>query len=281
MRRPGRTRIGPSGWSYPHWRGSFFPPELPARRWLAHLAERFDTVEVNGTFYRLQRPACFDAWRAEVGPEFVFAVKASRYVTHRLRLGGGRAPLANFFAQGVLRLGAQLGPILWQLPPQLGFDGERLLAFLKRLPRDLRQAELLARRHDTRLRGRAALRAPDGHERPLRHALEARHPSWFAPPVLELLRRFDVALVSADSAGRYPLSIERTASFAYARLHGSQRLYGGRYRDDELDRWAALVRRWRDGGDDVYVYFDNDERGFAAADARRLRERVERGRRRA
>ncbi|HEX9104426.1 MAG TPA: DUF72 domain-containing protein, partial [Polyangia bacterium] len=186
MRR-GRVFVGTSGWIYPHWNGRFYPAGLPGKRQLAFMASQLPTVEVNGTFYRLSRPDCFAAWRAETPDDFVFAVKGSRYLTHMLKLEAPKAPLANFFAQGVLLLGKKLGPILWQLPPTLAFDAARARAFFALLPRDLAAAERLARRHDHRLDGRAALRAPDGHEHALRHALEIRHASWLAEDALRLL----------------------------------------------------------------------------------------------
>ena len=278
MRR-GRVFVGTSGWIYPHWRARFYPTRLPAKERLAWYATQLDTVEINGTFYSLGRPARFAAWRAETPVGFTFAVKGSRYLTHLLKLREPRAPLANFFAQGLLLLGEKLGPILWQLPPQLAFDADRARAFFELLPRDLAAAERLARRHDHRLDGRSALRAPDGHDRPLRHALEIRHASWLDGPALALLAEYDVALVTADTADHHPLSLERTsARFAYVRLHGSRALYASQYDDGELDEWAALVDGWRRHGSDVYVYFDNDAEAFAPADARRLGERLHVGR---
>jgi uncharacterized protein YecE (DUF72 family) len=274
--RCGRPYIGTSGWLYPHWRERFYPAGLPAKRWLAWLAERFSSVEINGTFYRLQRSECFARWRQEVGDGFSFAVKASRYVTHMLKLKGGRAPLANFFAQGVLQLGAQLGPVLWQLPPMLGFSAERAGSFFAALPRDLAEAEKLARRHDARLPGRATLTAPDGRHQRIRHALEVRHPGWLSDEALQLMSRHQIALVTADTAQKFPLSFARTADFAYVRLHGSTRLYGSRYDDGELDQWAARVAGWLREGADVYVYFDNDYQAYAPGDALRLIDRVER-----
>ncbi|HEY2512852.1 MAG TPA: DUF72 domain-containing protein [Polyangiaceae bacterium] len=270
-----RVRIGTSGWSYPHWREQFYPPGMRSADSLPFLATRFDTVEVNGTFYSLVTPEVVEAWRACVPAEFVFAVKASRYVTHMKKLGGGVAPLANFFAQGVLRLGATLGPILWQLPPNLPFSLDRARAFLDLLPRDVRAAERLARRHDERLTGRCALRAPDGRDSRLRHAFEVRHASWLGDEALQLLAEHDVALVAADTAGKHPASVERTASFAYVRLHGSRVLYGSRYTDAELDAWAKRIRAWAREGAPVFVYFDNDNRAFAPSDAERLGARVE------
>jgi uncharacterized protein YecE (DUF72 family) len=274
MRR-GRVLVGTSGWIYPHWKGRFYPEGLAHARQLAWLATHFPSVEVNGTFYSLARPEAFARWRAEVPAGFVFALKGSRYITHMLKLRGVETALANFFAQGVLRLGAQLGPILWQLPPQLGFERERAERFVAALPRTLAEAERLARRHDARLTGRSLLRAPDGHERPLRHALEVRHAGWLEEEALLLLAAHDVALVTADTADHHPLSLERTASFAYVRLHGSQALYASQYRDDELDEWAALVAAWRARGSDVFVYFDNDNKAYAPADAGRLIARLD------
>ncbi len=275
MRR-GRVFVGTSGWIYPHWRERFYPARLPAKQRLAFYASQLATVEINGTFYSLGRPARFAAWREQTPENFTFAVKGSRYLTHMLKLREPRAPLANFFAQGLLLLGKKIGPILWQLPPQLAFDADRARAFFDLLPRDLAAAERLARRHDHRLDGRSALTAPDGDGRPLRHALEVRHASWLDEAALRLVAEYDVALVTADSADHHPLSLERTsATLAYARLHGSTALYASRYSDRELDDWAALVDAWRRRGSDVYVYFDNDAKAYAPADARRLLDRVD------
>ena len=275
MRR-GRAFIGTSGWIYPHWNGRFYPAGLPSKRQLTFVASQFSTVEVNGTFYSLSRPNCFEKWRADTPDDFLFAIKGSRYLTHMLKLKEPKTPLANFFAQGVLLLGEKLGPILWQLPPQLAFHADKARAFFDLLPRDLADAERLARKHDHRLDGRSALRAPDGHGRPLRHALEIRHASWLDEAALQLMCEYDVALVTADTADRHPLSLERTSdAFAYVRLHGARKLYASRYTDGELDDWAALVDGWRARGSDVYVYFDNDNKAYAPGDARRLLERVD------
>jgi uncharacterized protein YecE (DUF72 family) len=266
----GQARIGTSGWSYPRWRRDFYPAGLPQRSELTYLAERLPTVEVNGTFYSLTRPTACAAWRAAVPKDFVFAIKGSRFITHMLKLRRFEAPLANFFSSGLLRLGAALGPILWQLPPQLPFEAERVRAFFEAVPRDLAAAERWARRHDSRTTGRAALRAPDGRTARIRHAVEIRHASWLTDGALDTLRALDVALVTADTAGRYPLCFERTAGFAYVRLHGSTALYTSRYDDRELGVWADRIGAWTAAGDDVYVYFDNDAQGHAPRDAVRL-----------
>ena len=261
-------RVGTSGWIYDHWKERFYPRGLSSRRWLAYLAERLPTVEVNGTFYSLTRPSACDAWRAAVPEGFLFALKGSRYITHMLKLRNFRAPLANFFASGILRLGAHIGPILWQLPPQLPFDGAKAEAFFSALPDDVRSAERWARRHDERTTGRAALTAPDGRDRPLRYAVEIRHESWLSDEALSLLSRFDVALVAADTAGKHPLSLQRTSRhLAYVRLHGARRLYEGAYTADELRTWAEHCRRWGRSGAEVFVYFDNDRDAQAAHDA--------------
>ena len=265
------ARIGTSGWNYPHWRGRFYPAGVPTKAWLAFLAERLSTVEVNGTFYSLTRPAACDAWRSAVPRDFLFAVKGSRYITHMLKLRGFRAPLANFFASGILRLGAQLGPVLWQLPPQLPFDPVRADAFLSALPEDIRGAERWARRHDARTTGRAALTAPDGRDARLDHALEVRHASWLSDEALRLLERRGIALVAADTAGRHPRSLVRTArDLAYVRLHGARRLYEGHYTEGELADWAAHCAGWAAEGARVFVYFDNDRDAAAVHDALRL-----------
>ncbi|HEY4249733.1 MAG TPA: DUF72 domain-containing protein, partial [Roseomonas sp.] len=176
---PGRIRIGISGWTYASWRGVFYPKGLPQRQELAYAARQFPALEINGTFYGLQRPESFARWDAETPDGFVFAIKASRYITHMRRLREVETPLANFFASGLLRLGAKLGPILWQFPPRMAFDPERFRSFLALLPRDTDQALALARRHDARLAGRAWLTC--AVRQPLRHAVEIRHDSFRTP----------------------------------------------------------------------------------------------------
>jgi uncharacterized protein YecE (DUF72 family) len=264
------VRIGTSGWTYPSWRGHFFPKGLPRHAELTHLASLLPAVEVNGTFYSMTRPSACRRWRASVPRDFEFAIKGSRYITHMLKLASFETPLANFFASGILHLGAQLGPILWQLPPFLAFDRDRADAFLSALPRDMAAAERRARRHDARTTGRAVLTAPDGRDRALRHALEVRHASWLADQARALLRGHRVALVIADTAGRHPFALDETASFVYVRLHGSAELYRSRYTDGELREWARRIVRWDAAGKDVYVFFDNTDKRHAPHDALRL-----------
>jgi uncharacterized protein YecE (DUF72 family) len=262
--------VGTSGWTYPPWRGHFYPPGLPHARELHHLASELPAVEVNGTFYSLIRPATSERWRRAVPPDFTFAIKGSRYITHMLKLREVRAPLANFFASGILRLGAQLGPILWQLPAMVRFDAARAERFFDLLPRDLAAAERLARRHDGRVTGRACCTAADGRARRLRHALEVRHESWLTEAALALVHRHGLALVAADTAGRHPFALQDTADFRYVRLHGSTELYRSRYADAELATWARRVCRWLAAGQDTYVFFDNTDKRHAPGDALRL-----------
>jgi len=287
---PGEVRIGISGWRYEPWRGIFYPPRLAQKNELAFAARMLPTIEINGSFYSLQRPESYAAWHDETPPGFVFALKGSRYITHMLKLNNVGTPLANFFASGVLRLRDKLGPILWQFPPQLGFDAERFDAFFALLPRDSGAALALARRHDERLAGRAWLEID--RVRPLRHAVEIRHPSFIDPAFIALLRRHRIALVVADTAGRWPLLEDLTADFVYLRLHGDKELYASGYDDAALDRWAARIAAWRGGGQvgdarlasprpgrsrarrDVYCYFDNDVKVHAPYDAAHLAARL-------
>jgi uncharacterized protein YecE (DUF72 family) len=268
----GVVAVGISGYDYRGWRGRFYPETLPRSRWLAYAAQHFDSIELNGTFYSLKSPAVYRGWVAEAGPGYVFAVKGSRYITHLRRLREPRRALANFYASGVLALGRGTGPFLWQLPPRFRFDAERLEAFLSELPRDSAEAASLARGHDDRLPTRALLRAPE--RVPYRHALEVRDPSFCVPAAYALLRRYRVALVVADTGGRYPAVEEPTADFVYARLHGPRELYASGSSEAELDGWAARVSGWADGGRDVYVYFDNDAGAHAPFDATGLARRV-------
>jgi uncharacterized protein YecE (DUF72 family) len=272
----GEVRVGISGWRYAGWRGRFYPPGLPQRRELEHASRLMSTIEINGSFYSLQRPTSYQAWARETPEDFLFAVKGSRYITHMLKLTGVETALANFYASGVLALGPKLGPFLWQLPPVLGFDPERLTAFVDLLPRTTTEAAELARRHDERLDGRAWTQPgdeadPTRHAR-LRHVLEVRHPSFDSPDVLDLLRRHDIGMVVAHTAGRWPLIEEPTSDLVYVRLHGAEELYVSGYGEEALTRWAEKVRAWAASGRDVLVYFDNDAKVHAPFDAQRLAE---------
>jgi uncharacterized protein YecE (DUF72 family) len=274
----GRVRVGISGWRYPSWRGDFYPKGLAQRRELEYVGERMPTVEVNGSFYSLQRPESYVRWRQEVPEDFIFAVKGSRYITHMLRLRDTDTAMANFLASGVLALGTQLGPVLWQLPERQEYEPEVLERFLAELPRTTGAALEIATRHDERLSGRSWLTIDE--DRPLRHALEPRSPSFGDPDAIAMLRSYGVALTVADTAGRWPQFTDVTGDHVYVRLHGAHDLYASGYTAEELDEWAARIRGWADGSAapdgaprDVYVYFDNDARGFAPHDALALASR--------
>jgi uncharacterized protein YecE (DUF72 family) len=285
----GDIRIGISGWTYGGWRGVFYPKGLPQKRELTYAAAKFRAIEINGTFYGLQKPDAFGRWRDETPDDFLFAVKGSRYITHMRRLREVEVPLANFLASGVLRLGPKLGPFLWQFPPRMSFDPERFDAFLGLLPRDTEEAAALAKRHDARLDNRSWL-DPGGH-RKLRHAIEIRHESFCTPGFIELLRKHKVALVCADTV-EWPLLMDVTADFVYVRLHGSEQLYASGYGAEALDAWAKRARAWSEGRDapdgrhagkparprksgrDVFVFFDNDAKVRAPADAAELEKRL-------
>jgi uncharacterized protein YecE (DUF72 family) len=266
-------RIGISGWQYAGWRGDFYPPGLPQRRQLEYVAERMRTVEINGSFYSLQRPESYLSWVRHTPDDFVFAVKGGRFITHMKKLAGVETPLANFLASGVLALGAKLGPLLWQLPPNLGFNPARLAAFFDLLPRTTVEAAVLAQHHDERLDGRAW--TTSDVTLTLRHALEVRHDSFRTQEFVDLAIQHDIAIVTADTAGKWPMIYDQTSDFTYVRLHGDEELYVSGYTDKALDMWATRILEWHEHGRrDVFVYFDNDVKVRAPYDAMALAKRV-------
>ena len=271
----GEVRIGISGWRYRAWRGDFYPQGLRQRDELAYAAARFDTVEVNGSFYSLQRPTSYASWREQTPEGFLFAVKGGRFITHLKKLRDVEAPLANFFASGVLALGDRLGPVLWQLPERVHFDAGVLDAFLAQLPRTVAEAAELGRRHDAKLAPDRVLTEvePGLGDRRVRHTLEPRHESFRSEEALAVLRAHDVACVVAESAGRWPTFEAVTTDLVHVRLHGDEELYSNRYSDAALDRWAEKVRGWSEHAD-VLVHFDNDAHGHAPHDALRLADRL-------
>lgn len=278
-------RIGISGWTYPPWRGNFFPPGLPQNQELDYASRQVASIEINGTFYSLQRASSFQSWYERTPENFLFAVKAGRYLTHILRLKNTQLALANFFASGVLRLREKLGPFLWQLPPSLPFKADELDAFVGSLPRDTDAARELARGHSENVRDPWFEATPN---RKLRHAFEVRHSSFHDPAFIAMLRKHDVALVVADTAGKWPFMEDVTTDFVYVRLHGDEKLYVSGYTDAALREWARKIRTWSRGGNprgtklaapplrplnrprDVYVYFDNDVKVRAPYDAMTL-----------
>ena len=287
-RREAQVRIGTSGWSYASWRGPFYPADLPHARELAYASRVFNSVELNGSFYRLQKPSTYRQWYEQTPDGFTFAVKGSRFITHNKKLGGVETPLANFFASGVLLLEGKLGPIVWQLPETARFDEGRLEAFFGLLPRDTRAAVRLANRHDVRV---DAGWPTAGRRRRIRYAIEVRSNRFVVPEFVRLVRRHGVAIVVSDSAD-WPRMEEVTADFVYLRLHGAARTYASAYSPAALADWGRRIRRWRAGGEpadarritdgraprrrrrDVYVYFDNDQHANAPLNALALADRV-------
>lgn len=236
-----RVTVGTSGWNYDHWRGVFYPDGLARSRWLGHYAGVFSSVEVNATFYRSMRPSTFEAWRSNTPGGFVWSLKANRFITHVRRLRDCREPLERFLGS-VAVLGEKLGPVLFQLPPSLAFDGRTAMEFFA-------------------LRPEGAL-----------WSIEARHASWTGDEALACLRQAGVAWCISDTAGRYPFLEAVTAPFVYIRLHGSRRLYASCYTEDELRERASRIRGC---GCDAYVYFDNDHMGYAPANALLLMDLLE------
>lgn len=283
-------RIGISGWTYTPWRGAFYPDGLPHRLELSYAAHKLNSIEINGSFYSLQRPSSYRAWYESTPDDFIFSVKGGRYITHLRRLREVEIPLANFLGSGLLELREKLGPILWQFPPNFQFDEEKFETFFKLLPRDTRAAAKLAKRHAPSMKGKVS--TTTDAERELRFAVEIRHDSFRTPAFIDLLRRHRIALCIADTAGLWPYLEDVTADFVYVRLHGEQEIYSSGYTDDALDRWAARLRLWTSGKEptdgphaslkaapkrkqrDAYVYFDNDIKVHAPHDALHLADRL-------
>ncbi len=233
-------RVGTSGWSYDHWRGDFYPDDLTRGKELEHYATVFNTVELNSSFYHLPKPQTAQGWHERTPPGFVFAVKGSRYISHRLKLTEADEAMKRF-TDSIKPLAEKTGPILWQLPPGFACDQQRLASFLE-------------------------LKPPDQ-----RWAWEFRHESWFGPEVYELLEGYNCALVWAD-APNYPLETVITADFTYARLHGHEKLYASNYSDEQLKDWAEKLVTAGGEERDIFVYFDNDAAGHAPRNALTLRE---------
>ncbi len=233
-----KIRIGTSGWTYSHWKHVFYPLACPKSRWLEYYTEHFDTVELNATFYRLPKATTFEGWGRRTPDLFLWAVKASKYITHTKRLREPAEPLERFYSV-TSALGEKLGPILFQLPPSLSFDEERFTGFCGCL-------------------------SPSR-----RHALEVRHPSWISDRLFAILKAHNMAFCISDTAGRYPFHERVTADFIYIRLHGSKKLYASDYSEEELQTWAQKIRKW---GKDTYLYFDNDFEGYAVKNAKRMKE---------
>jgi uncharacterized protein YecE (DUF72 family) len=289
MGHHGQIRVGISGWRFDGWRGSFYPEELTQKRELEFASRKLNSIELNGTFYSTQKPQSFQSWHKQTPNDFVFAIKGSQFITHIRKLENVEGALANFLAQGMLCLGKKLGPILWQLPPQTAFNAEKIEAFLRLLPHTHRQAAAYAKQRDEWMAGRCWLEVEE--DLPFRHAMECRHKSFATPEYIELLRKYNVALVVADSV-KWPVMMDVTADFIYCRLHGSDKIYPDGYTENAIDTWAQRILTWSRGEEvtdgmrihaeagpnqpsrDVFVYFDDDNKVRAPHDAQSMRNKI-------
>jgi len=283
------VEVGISGWTYEGWRGTFYPPKLSHKKELEFASRELPTIEINGTFYSLQRPSSYQKWYEETPDNFVFSVKANRYITHVKKLNDIDIPMANFFASGPLALKEKLGPFLWQFPPSMSFDPDKFENFLNKLPKTFEEAAKLGRKAEIP-KERRYLKVKKNFK--LRHAVEIRNNSFLNPWFVEMLREHNVAIVFADTAGRWPYLEDITADFIYVRLHGDEELYVSGYDEESLNFWSERIKKWKKGFEakdkltmtddpithierDVYVYFDNDAKVRAPVDAKELIHRLE------
>lgn len=284
-------RIGISGWRYAPWRKSFYPDKLTQAKELHFASRALPTIEINGSFYALQRPSSYASWNEDTPHGFVFSIKAPRYITHVLKLEDVQAPIANFFASGIFHLKEKLGPILWQFPPSFKFEPLLFEHFLAMLPHDTVTALAMAHKREARMQGKEYLEIDA--KRPVRHAVEIRNDSFVTPEFIDLLRKYKVALVIADTGKRWPEFEDITADFIYMRLHGDEKLYLSNYIDSALDNWEKRIRDWSTGGQpehatlisntqahtktgrDVFCYFDNTTKLNAPFNARRLLQKLD------
>jgi uncharacterized protein YecE (DUF72 family) len=236
--------IGTSGWTYDAWRGPFYPPHVPKRDWLRYYATQFPTTEINGSFYRTPSLEAVRAWRQQTPKDFLFAWKASKFITHWKRLSENSENSIDLMETRLKALGVKIGSVLFQLPPRFPADRERLASFLKMLPRKYR------------------------------YAFEFRHISWYEDAILDVLREHDISLCLSDHHAA-PAPWEVTAGHVYMRGHGASGRYTDNYPDETLRAWARQIRKWRHQRRDVYVYFDNDQKSAAPQDAKRLRHLLE------
>lgn len=284
-----RTWIGISGWRYGPWRGTFYPKDLAQKHELEYAASKFNSIEINGSFYSLQRPDSYRTWYQQTPKDFVFSLKGGRFITHMKKLRDVETAVANYFASGVLGLKEKFGPILWQFPDMMPCDLDRFSDFFELLPKDTEAAAKLATNHNAKLK-HGALTQTDRRRR-IRYAVEIRRQECLTPEFLRLLRKHRVAFCFADTAGKWPYTEDLTADFVYIRLHGAEELYASGYSDSMLDWWADRIRAWSSGkepadarrilgsatkraGRDIYVYFDNDAKVKAPFDAMGLAARL-------
>ena len=278
------VRIGMSGWTFEGWKGEFYPKGLSAKKELAFASRKVNSIELNGTFYRLQTPASFKKWHDETPDDFVFAIKAPQYMTHVRRLKEIEEPLATFLASGVLCLGKKLGPILWQFPPNVVLKDDRFEKFLKLLPMDTKSAAKYSKGHSEKIKSAHTTCDVD---QPLRHAFEFRHPSFANPDFLDMLRAHNVAFVFAHSGEKNIYIEDLTSDFVYARMHGQEKEYKKGYTNERLQWFADRVSLWTSGKQpkdahtitevtpssikrDAFIYFDDESKVFAPRDALKL-----------
>jgi uncharacterized protein YecE (DUF72 family) len=261
-----KTYVGISGWTFPAWDKIFYPKGLVKRRQLEYASRQLNSIEINGTFYFLQRPATFQRWYDETPDDFVFALKAPQFITHILRLKNSAEPLANFLASGILCLGKKLGPILWQFPPNVTLKDDRFEVFLKMLPQNSRDGAKCARKHGEKVAGRAFTKVKEDF--PVRHAFEFRHPSFLDKDFIALLKSRNVAFVMAHAGGENAPVIDKpTANFIYVRLHGEGKKYMQGYPKMEINRWVKKAKTWNQAKKDVFVYFSNEAKAYSPAGA--------------
>ncbi len=231
-----KWRIGTSGWNYPHWKGIFYPDNIPRAKWLEYYSERFDTVELNATFYRLPKEQTFKNWNKRTPEGFLYSVKISKFITHTKRLKDCADALLKFYS-AIEHLKEKLGPILIQLPPGLKYERSMFESFCYLLNSSYK------------------------------HTLEVRNKSWLCDEAFQIMKEHGIAFCISDTAGRYPYHEEITADFVYIRLHGSKKLYASEYTESEINQWATKIRKWNKP---TYVYFDNDFNGYAVKNAHQL-----------
>lgn len=278
-------RIGISGWTYEPWRGTFYPEGLTQKRELEYASRKVNAIEVNGTFYALQKPQSYATWYAQTPADFSFAIKGPKYITHERRLKDVATPLANFLASGIFCLKEKLGPILWQFPPSLPFLPERFEEFMAMLPHDTMHAAELSKQHSDWMKDRCLTSCEAAL--PMRHAIEVRHESFKDPAFIAMLRRYNIACVVGDTAGRWPYIEDVTSEFVYVRLHGDETVYPDGYTDKALNTWADRIATWSRGEQPsdakcvspdipvttprgVFAFCDNDAKTRAPFDAMSL-----------
>jgi uncharacterized protein YecE (DUF72 family) len=277
--------VGMSGWTYPGWRGGFYPKGLVHKKELHYASRQVNSIEINGTFYSLQKPESFQRWHDDTPDDFVFAVKAPQYITHVKRLKDVDEPLATFFGSGLLCLKEKMGPILWQFPPNVMLKDDRFEKFLKMLPFDSKSAGRLAKKHGAIIEGRSFTKVSGDY--PVRHAFEFRNDSFMNEGFIELLREYGVAVVFAHSGEKSPYTEDLTADFIYMRMHGQEAKYKKGYTAETLNWLSKRVSQWTHGSQpadahcvskakpkkiarDAFVYFDNEAKDYAPHDAQAL-----------